>query len=241
MNYKYISILFTIILTGCSSIQKRENKEIDPSFFAKPSSVLITEVTDFSPPYYHVNQAENNSSLIASLVTGIANAIAESANQEAAQTVKDIALDPIVTQYYYDPFKRSFESKGCPTKALFAPLLIKELKMIDANHSFAPYDLRHLKELHNVDYALIFIPSRIGITRFPGLFGKSVKNVSLQFYLVNLFDNSVAGYFDTNIDEEVTGDWDIAPYTLLTKGLEQTIADAFNNAHLFFFKTPIGR
>lgn len=242
MNKSILSLLLIAILTGCSGIQKRENKEIDPVFFTKPSSVLITEITDFKPPFYNVHVEDNYSAgLIGALVTGITRAIAESSNEKAAQAVKGIILDPILSKNYYDPFKRSFESRGCSTKALFAPLLLKELAEIDANHSFAPYDFRYLKEHHNVEYALILNPARIGITRFPGLFGKSIKNITLLFYLVNLSDNSIVGYFDTSLDDEVIGDWDVAPYTLLTKGLEEALAKAFDDAHMFFFKTRIAQ
>jgi hypothetical protein len=239
-NKNILALLLVVILTGCSGIQKRENREIDPVFFTKPSSVLITEISDFKPPYYNVHVEDNHSAgLIGALVTGITRAIAESANEEASQAVRNIILDPILSKNYYDPFKRSLESRGCSTKALYAPLLLKELAEIDANHSFAPFDFRHLKELHNVDYALVANPARIGITRFPGLFGKSIKNITVYFYLVNLSDNSIVGYFDSTLDNEVIGDWDVAPYTLLTKGLEEALAKAFDDAHMFFFKTSI--
>ena len=238
--HKNILILLLIILTGCS--QKRENKEIDASFFTKPTSVLITETTDFKTPSYHVqiDQSYNQFGLIGGLIGGIAQGIANSANHEAASAVQAMDISPIITENYYKSFKESLESRGLATNTLSAPLLLKELAATENDHKFAPFDVRFLKTHHNVDYALILCPVTVGITRFPGLFGSSIRNINLSFYLVNLCDNSIVGYYNAELNETMTEEWDIPPnYVPLTKGLEKTLAKAFEQAHQFFFKTSI--
>ena len=237
---KNILILLLIILSGCA--QKRENKEIDPSFFTKPSTILITETTGLKSPSYHVHMDyDAGGNLIAGLIMGLARGIAESANQEAAQAVMAMDVSHTVSQHYYEPFKKSFENRHMTITIPNTPLLPEALVEAEKDdHKFAPFDFKFLKDHHNVEYALILNPVIVGITRRPGLFGQSIKNVNLAFYLINLSDNSVEGYYNASVSEAVVGEWDTPPdYDPLTKSLEETLAKAFDQAYEFFFKTPL--
>ncbi len=225
------------LLTACA---KRENKDIDASFFQSPSTVLIAEVGGLGSPKYHIEMGDSNAGLIGALVMSVAQGIAGAANSDAIEVVEAMQLFHLSEQHYHKPFSQAFRDKGVLAQNMLSPLLPEGLQAIEDDKIQPPYDFKFLKDHHNVDYVFVMIPGGTRIIRYPGLFGHSIAQAALNFYLIKLMDNTVSGYFSSSVNLPIADDWDNPPdYPRLTSGIEESIRLACQNALLFFFKDNV--
>jgi hypothetical protein len=173
---------------------------------------------------------------MADLITGIGNVIAASANQEVSAIIHAMPLLPITMQHYYTSFQTTFNSKGLGTTCVMSSMDANGIVDLDFDENKSPFNFSALKNKYNTEYALIVKPHYVGVHRSPGLlFGNSISVVNLDFYVVNLTDNALVGYYHADVKVDVREDWDVPGYEPLMKNLENAIAAAFAQAHQYLF------
>ncbi len=217
-------LLLAGLLAGCAV--RRENQEINKQIFAKPSTVVIVQVSGLEKPVYF--RDSGNTGLIGALLV-------EMMGISAAQKVSEIDPSPLVADHYHGPFRKFFEEKNFKVKLLPSPLKRDALTAGSSDPVFSPVDFRFLRNEHGVEYALIIDPEFFGVYRTIGLGGSSVAKARLKFYLVNLASNALVGYYNADVTESVLGDWDTPPdYRELTASVKIALIRALNDAYRYF-------
>ena len=226
-----------MILNACSV---REPKPIDLSVFNNGNKkVVIAEVDGMKYPKYQVEQADGGASIAGVIFSTIANVIANNANKEASEYVEYTNLEPTMRTEYYDKIAYEFEKRGIKVEKYLTPLPLNSIKPLNEGDEFSPFDFSAAKIQSDIDYALIAKPEFVGIVRFPGLFGESIKKIVINFYMVDLKNHALKGYIPINFVDKVPDDWDHPPYPLLTEGIKESLKTALNQAYEQLFSKGI--
>lgn len=225
----YSTLILGILIVGCSN--NRNNVEISPTHFNKPSTIALAQISGLEKPYF--------------LKTGnqgiLDFAINEVITDSVSYKVSQIDAKPIVFEHYYQPFQRSFTLKSFNVTQVPNVLVKDQLKKPPlTGDQYAPYDFRFLKTQYGVDYALVLEPRAFGTIRsYYGVIPTSAPSgySDIKIYLIKLIDNTIAGYYNSKIDVAVKGDWDVPPdYTALVNASKESLIQALKNAQAYFFK-----
>jgi len=227
-NTKIICLVFMIFISGCST---RENVPISQTFFAKPSKVMIAQISGFEKPgFYRRGQQGIVDFVISDLMT-----------TTLQEELSKINSQDVLENYYYKMYSTILTSCSCKETAYKHPISKETLQsspIEDEQH--APYDFRFLKKNNGSEYAFIVEPHVFGISRpYYGFIptGSPVGYAHLSIYLVNLSDNSILGEYTTIVEEKAAGEWDAPPqYSSLMKACKDALAKALSNAYIFFFR-----
>jgi len=229
MKTKILSCLgLVVLLAGCGT--HRENMQVHPVCLSKPSTVVITQIEGLENPYFY---KEGNQGLIDVLVN-------EAVTSSVSNKIESIDAKPIVDAHYYKPFESVFAGQSFKVTKVSEPLIRQELLPYAVDEArFAPFDFRSLKSKYGADYAMILQPRRFGTERsYHGFIPTSKPKgmARLAVYLVKLEDNTIAGYYDTNVYVPAQGDWDTPPeYLALTDASKNSLTKALNDAHAYLF------
>lgn len=232
---KYISFVFAAtFLVSCAT--KRENLEINNAFFSQPSTVVIAQISGLDKPEYYKT---GNQGLLEF-------AICEAVGNSISKKIHEIKASPIVEEYYYNAFRKAFESKGYKPIIATSALDREELKRFAQNEEkYAVYDLISLKNQYKANYAMILAPHAFGAKRSYYSFvptSAPCGYAEVKFYLVNLTDNSIVGHYNGSMEMPVVGEWDNPPeYPELVRASQDSLIKVIKNAYAYFFKTDMNR
>ncbi len=229
MKTKILSCLsLVVLLAGCGT--HRENMNIHPVCLSKPSTVVITQIEGLDKPYFY---KVGNQGLIDAVVN-------EAVTSSVCNKIESIDAKPVVDAHYYKPFEAVFAGQSFKVTNVSEPLIRQELLPHAVDEArFAPFDFRPLKSRYGADYALILHPRLFGTERsyygfIPTSKPKGLANLAV--YLVKLEDNTLVGYYNTNVYVPAQGDWDTPPeYLALTDASKNALTKALNDAHAYLF------
>ncbi len=225
---KQLIVLFTFIfLVGCAG---RKDMEIPKNVFAKPSSIVIAQMTGLENVGFYKEGGEG-------LIDAVIN---EAMTSSVTESIKKINTTETVEEYYFKLFEIAFLDRSFKVNKLNEKLKRDSLPKYDGDaEKHATLDFRSLKDKHNVELALILEPIQYGVTRkYYGFIpmGSPKGYANLVVYLVRLEDNEVLGHYNASAQIETKGDWDVPPdYTELAKASKTALAAALNNAYTHFF------
>ncbi|AIK96918.1 hypothetical protein [Candidatus Odyssella acanthamoebae] len=227
--YKILTCLcFVSLLSGCA--QRIENSKLAPEVLAKPSSVLITHISNIEKPDFYTGGRQGILDIAVNQMRG----------HNIKETLQTIDAKPILIEDYYQPFTDSLSSKSFKVIKAPASILPQDLKeAADGNIKYAPYDFKDFKKKYNVDYALI-LDGGFGIWRDHYSFiprGAPLGVATVKIYMVELKTNSIVGYYEINFSNSIDGKWDAPPnYTNLKESSKEALSLALKKAHSYFFK-----
>ena len=227
MKYVY-SMVMALLLTGCAT--HRENAKIHPAVIAKPSSVVMAQVSGIEKPdLYKIG----NQGLLDMMIN-------DAMTSSVTEVIQKIDGQHIVDDFYFEAFERTFDSNQFKVKKAAAVINRKDLKEHAVDEAeFAHFDFRSLKNQYDVEYALILQPRGFGAVRqYHGFIplGAPKGLAELLIYLVKLDDNSLVGYYNTAVELPVKGDWDNPPrYSAMTTASKRALKKALVDAHQYLF------
>lgn len=221
-----VSIL-ALVLTACASV--RPNTKIMPPQSPQKPKVTMVHLKGLENPQYF---KDGNKGFLDDLISDIFT-------DQVKESLKKVAIQRILETEYYALFRAGLSSKGF--EALPVTVELDGSKILASEKPeapFAPFDIRPFKgQLFGADYALVLIPRQYGITRsYYGFIPISSPKgyCHLQILLVNLNDNTVNGFFESNTERGCVGDWDTPPdYFNLRKTLEEALVDVIRRGHAF--------
>lgn len=195
-----IAVIF--MLAGCASTPQRTNLRIDQSIFKAKPKVVILKLDETQKPVYL--KAGDQGLLDVAINSAFSSDVEES--------LKLINLDPILEKIYYEKFNYTFKNMGGKITIEKLPILSKDfVKVDDSLINLAPLDFSSLSQKYKADYALILSIKSYGLIRsYYGFIptGAPSAFACVELYLVNLKDNSLAGYYVVPLDKQKSaGGW----------------------------------
>lgn len=203
MISKIACIVLGLVLTGCGT--HRESSPLDLNKIDPSSSIVITQMEGFEKPTVMIT---GNVGL---LEYGINSAMMSTCCDE----IEKMDLRDVLDTRYYSVFERALTKKQFTVVAAKSPLIREELSSPPEDTSaHAPYDFRKLKDKYSADFAFVLAPRALGISRNyhgPIPLGRPSGHSSIDLYVVNLRDNTLAGVFTSDNDAAIHGEWDTPP------------------------------
>jgi hypothetical protein len=157
-----------------------------------------------------------------------------------SQKIQHIKSSPFVEKLYYLPFEKSLCQKSVKIQKIGLPFKTDKLeKFFLDEKKYAHYDFKFLKTQYHADYAFILNLHRFGVKRSYYAFvpiSRPVGWVSGDLSLINLNDNTLAGYYKVDVSVPVPGEWDNPPqYPELTQSVKEALLKGLNNSYSHFF------
>lgn len=222
--------LWLLILGTVSGCSQRENLQISEGFYAKPSSVVITQVSGLEEPGFY---RRGNQGVVDFMVSDIMT-------DSMQEKLRQMKADTILNDYYYKRYGSRLASRSMNVTEVKNPINKKSLQS-DPNDDLqhAPYDFRFLKKSYGADYAMVLDPHSFGVIRsYYGFIPTSAPKgyADLSIYFVDLSNNSIVGEYKASIEQTVEGEWDTPPeYASLTRASKDALAKALSDAYTYFF------
>ncbi len=224
----FIYLALSILVSGCSTT--RQNFQVNKDFFNTPTTIVVLQTTGLEEPQFIKTGAQGI----------LEQAINSAVTAKPKNKLKEIDTQTIVDTHYY---KTSEQLLKCYSfNVIKNSELLKKEKLAKPpvdGVQYAPYDFRSLKMQYGANYALILEPKIFGVTRhyysvMP--MGRPRGYASLNLYMVNLEDNSLAGYYTTEVHTDIDGNWDSPPeYNELTTASENSLIKALDQGHKYLF------